>query len=200
MSHAASKRCSANSVTSCNPPTTSRVVSPRPSRRHGCTAAGAAFRFVRGHRASRALDADLKVVVETTTLDIGAAARHRARVGRRWLPCGDGQQGTGRIRMRGAHRSRDCRGRAVPVRGRGDGRDPDLQPGARNAASGAHHGFRGRQHDDQPVSRRWKRGGLATLSPRCRPTASPRPMPRSTSMAGMPQPRRPLANILLAAA
>ena len=40
------------------------------SRRHGCTAAGAALRFVRGHRASRALDADLKVVVETTTLDI----------------------------------------------------------------------------------------------------------------------------------
>ena len=117
------------------------------------------LRFVRGHRASRALDADLKVVVETTTLDIerGEPAIAHARRLRRWLPCGDGQQGTGRIR---ACEELTAAATAAGVRFLFEGAVMDGIPIfnlVREMPAVRITGFEGVNTTTNPSSRRWKR-------------------------------------------
>ena len=136
------------------------------------------------------------VVVETTTLDIArgqpAISHIRDGAGGR-RACDHREQGPGRVRVPRAGAGRGASGSTLPVRGRGDGRRADLQPGARDAAGRADHRLprRRQQHDELhpdrdgtgPAVRRRARA-------RCRRAASRRRMRRSTSTAGT-RPRRP---------
>ena len=138
----------------------------------------------------------LKVLVETTTLDIAAGQPAIDHV-RAALHAGchvvTANKGPARVRLRGARRARQGPRSLVPVRRRGDGRRPDLQPRARDAAGGADPRLsrRHQQHDQShPERARGRRGVRRRARSACRQAASPKRIRRSTSTAGTRR-RRP---------
>ena len=139
--------------------------------------------------------ADLKVVIETTTLDV-AAGQPAIDYVRAGLQAGcdvvTANKGPVVVRLRGTRCAGHGSRPVVPIRRRGHGRRAGLQSGAGDDAGGADPRVsRGHQqhHESRPDRDRAWRGFRQRGRAHAGSWASRRPTRRSISKAGMPRPR-----------